>query len=262
MRRILSGIAIGATFLGAGVLGATATPAFAAPQHHKPHVSLTADQIIKKANADLESASSFSVYSSVTEQGTSISTTELVTDQGCQLTVNAPDDISLTLLSIGSQAWVKPSNAFWAELGYTAAQQAGLDGMWVTYSAFSSALGNSSTISGSCSTSSGALAPASGWTLGKKTVRISGQRAWQLVNKKQKATAYVSDTGKPEFLRFTQPGEKGQPPVTEYFSGYNASVTLIAPPASEVLTSIPPIPSPTGASLAIRRIAELTTPVR
>jgi hypothetical protein len=48
-----------------------------------------------------------------------------------------------------------------------------------------------------------------------------------------RTSGYVSDTPRPEFLSMAMAG------ATERFSGYNAKVTLTAPPAADVLTSIP-----------------------
>src|ERR1700728_3160416 len=50
---------------------AAAAPAFAVPAH-KPHATVTGDQIAKRANADLQSASSYRIYSSTTIDGLTI----------------------------------------------------------------------------------------------------------------------------------------------------------------------------------------------
>jgi hypothetical protein len=66
---------------------------------------------------------------------------------------------------------------------------------------------------------------------------------WRIINRKKGVSAYVSDTPKPEFLRLTLLG------ITEYFSGYNAPITLMPPLNEYVLITVPP---PPGSSLSFR----------
>jgi hypothetical protein len=106
---------------------AAAAPAFAAPAH-KPQAKVTGDQIAERANADLQSASSYRIYSSSTVDGLTFSVSATATVQGCLLTLNTGDGISEKILDIGTSEWVKPSNAFWAALGYTGNVLAYLEG--------------------------------------------------------------------------------------------------------------------------------------
>jgi hypothetical protein len=223
--------------IGAVLVGAAATSAFAAPAH-RPHVALTADQIASKANADLQSASSYRIYSSVSADGISISVSATATVQGCELTLNLGGGITENILSIGTSEWIQPSNEFWETLGYTGTDLGYLEGKWVTAAAFLQLFGvtNPPTSSGpGCSTRAPTGIPLRGWTL-RRVVKISGGWAWRIINAEQGMSAYVSDTRKPEFLSLTTMG------ITEYFSGYNASVTLAPPPAGDVLTTLPPLP--------------------
>jgi hypothetical protein len=80
-----------------------------------------------------------------------------------------------------------------------------------------------------------------GWTL-VRTAKLSGHLAWRITNRKKGLSAYVSDTPTPEFLRLTQLG------ITEYFSDYNAPITLMPPLNTYVLTTVPP---PPGGSLSV-----------
>jgi len=226
---------------GAAVFGAVA-PAFAASAH-KPQAKLTGDQIAKRANADLQSASSYRIYASETIDGITLSISATATVQGCLFAINTGDGISEKVLDIGTSEWVQPSNGFWAALGYTGTELAYLEGKWVTEAAFLKLFGISSLPSGGggCSTRSPTGLPVTGWTL-VRTAKLSGRLAWRIINKNHGLSAYVSDTPKPEFLRLTELG------ITEYFSGYNAPIMLAPPLNGNVLTSVPP---PPGGSLSV-----------
>src|SRR5262249_55477440 len=78
--------------------------------------------------------------------------------------------------------------------------------------------------------------PSSGWTLGKKMIRVSGHLAWRIYDKREKMSAAVSASGTPEFLAISQLG------ISAYFSHYNAPVMLSAPRAGDGITSLPPLP--------------------
>jgi hypothetical protein len=215
---------------------AAAAPAFAAPAH-KPHAKLTADQIAERANADLQSASSYRIYSSATVDRLTVSVSATATVQGCLLTINTGDGISEKILNIGTSEWVQPSNDFWAALGYTGNLLAYLEGKWVTAAAFLKLFGLSNPPSngGTCSTRSPTGLPVTGWTL-VRTAKLSGRLVWRITNRKTGVSAYVSDTPKPEFLRLTLLG------ITEYFSDYNAPIMLAPPLNTYVLTTVPPPP--------------------
>ena len=226
---------------GATVFTAVA-PASAAPAN-KPQAKLTGDQIAKRANADLQSASSYRIYSSTTIAGLTLSVSSTATVQGCLIAINTGHGISEKILDVGTSEWVQPSNDFWASLGYTGTVLAYLEGKWITAAAFLKLFGikNVPSSGGTCSTSSPTGLPVTGWTL-VRTAKLSGRLVWRIINKDKKLSAYVSDTAEPEFLRLTLLG------ITEYFSGYNAPIMLAPPLNTYVLTMVPPLP---GGSLSV-----------
>jgi hypothetical protein len=215
---------------------AAAAPASAAPAP-KPQARLTGDQIASRANADLQSASSYNIYSSVTIAGLTISVSSTATAQGCLIIVNASHGISEKILDVGGSEWIQPSNEFWISLGYTGTVLAYLEGKWITAAAFLKLFGikNVPSSGATCSTSSPTGLPVTGWTLVRRT-KLSGRLAWRIINKGKKLSAYVSDTAEPEFLRLTLLG------ITEYFSGYNAPIMLAPPLNTYVLNMVPPPP--------------------
>ena len=232
--RVLGMLCVIAT-TGATVFAAAA-PASAAPAH-KPHAKLTGDQIANRANADLQSASAYRIYSSATIDHLTVSASLTATVQGCLITVNTGRGISEKILDIGTSEWIQPSNDFWAALGYTGSVLAYLEGKWITAAAFLKLFGISNLPSSgaTCSTRSPTGLPLTGWTL-VRTARLSGRLVWRITNKHKRVSAYVSDTPKPEFLRFTVLG------VTEYFSDYNAPIMLAPPLNTYVLITVPPPP--------------------
>jgi hypothetical protein len=259
LRRLCTVLAAGALITGA----AGTTPAFAAQAHHRP--KLTGDEIIHRAIADLHAASSVRLYTRDSTFGITTTETETYAEHGCLANVSITGDgqnIWENILVVGTSGWIQPSNGFWQVLGYSGTELTSLEGKWLTLAAFEGLFGVTglpSTASCSIHDVSGILMP-SGWTL-VRSVKVSGRWAWRVTDKSFKATicvetkgkcqsstlnADVSDTGKPELLSLSLFG------VTEHFSHYNAPVTLTAPPAADVLTSVPKPPN--GFTVDIRSL--------
>ena len=225
----------------ATVLGIATAPAYAA-QAPRPHVALTANQIIKKANADFKAASSIYFYSKLSARGVTVTATEQVTPQGCLFTTGSRGGFLAQDLIVGTSEWVRLSNQAWQALGYTGTELGYVAGKWVTLAAYLRAIGLSNIPAGTpdCHAHQASGLPSAGWTLSKKMVKVSGRWAWRLsrkLTKHESATVTVSDTRTPEYVAVTLLG------VTEYLSHYNAPATLAAPPAADVITSLPPLPT-------------------
>jgi hypothetical protein len=220
-----------------------AAPASAAPAHG-PQAKLTADQIVKRANADLRASSSYQIHSSSRAAGLTVSVSLTITTQGCLDTINVGRGISEKILVIGTSVWIQPSNDFWMSLGYTGTVLAYLEGKWVTAAAFLKLfwISNPPSRGGSCNTSSPTGIPVTGWTL-VRTVKVSGRVEWRLINKHNKLGAYVSATPMPEFLRLTELG------INEYLSHYNAPIMLAPPLNTYLLNTLPPPPPAGGISV-------------
>jgi hypothetical protein len=228
--------------LSAGLAGATALSIAAAPanaaQSHRPHPAPTANQLVKKANADFQAASSVFLWSRISEQGVTVTITQTVALQGCLLTINAGAGIWSQDLNIGTSQWVRLSDQTWQALGYTGTDLGYVSGKWVTAAAYLQVLGlsNQPVPPADCHAHEPTGLPSAGWTLGKKMIKVSGRLAWQIYDKRGGLGAAVSATRTPEFLAITFQG------VPEYLSHYNAPVVLAAPPAGDVITSLPPLP--------------------
>jgi hypothetical protein len=270
-RRLASVLATGVIITGALAIGSGITPAFAAPAHQPKaqanRPKLTADQIVRVAVKDMRSASAARGYIHESELGFTIAITETFTEQGCMSYIvisGQGTSIVESVLIIGTTAWVQPDTEFWKLLGYTGSELASLQGKWVTEAAFEKLFGITGLPTSAVRCDIGAAAagiPSHGWTLGR-TARVNGRWAWRVINKSMKGdiclslragckplttTAYVSDTRNPEFVSLTTLG------ITEHFYDYNAPITLAAPPANDVLTSLPPLPGG-GGSLEARSL--------
>jgi hypothetical protein len=241
---------------------AFATPAFAAQaqgqgQAHRP--KLTADEIVGKAITDLRTATSVRVYTRLSLSGVTIAERETYTRQGCLDTISIAEhgtSIPESVLIIGTSEWVRPASELWKLLGYSGAELTSLEGKWLTLGAFEQMFGikNLPKTVPACTVQSATagLSP-HGWTLGKSK-QINGRWAWRVIDSSTgglkisvclkphakctpfSISAYVSDTRKPEFVSLNVIL------ATEHFYAYNKPVTLTAPPAADVLTSVPKPP--------------------
>jgi hypothetical protein len=215
----------------AAVTSAGATPALASTGSGP----LTADQVAAKAAADMRSASSVRVSSSGRVTGQSFASNMILTREGCLGSFSLGSGRSMTELQIGNRSWIKPDDAMWKAFGYTGSQLASVEGKWLGGSAVSAvegAAGNECALHGFTTG-----LPATGWTE-VRPLSVRGKRALELFNdakdKQDRGYMDVSVSAKPEILEISTNG------VTAYFSDYNAKETLTPPPASDVITKLPP----------------------
>jgi hypothetical protein len=233
--RAVRGLSIAAA-IGAAACGTLASSAYAAPAGN-PLAKLTANQIAKKAIADLKSASSFHYWGSDKVSGQTYSISLSVTGKGCTGWLGLGNQGSAVIMMIGTTGYVQPDDKFWESSGVPAADLPAVHGKWIEttgtggnsfYAAFSPLCNGGKLISG---------------VLGKlpnlakgKTIKISRHPALQLRNKSGSESIYVSVSSKPEILRISYF-------ETINFSAYGARVTLTPPPPGDVI----PVPTATAA---------------
>jgi hypothetical protein len=230
-------IAAGA-ICGTFALSATAAPSTPAAN---PLARLTADQIAKKAAADLKASTSFHFHGSSRYSGQTIAISMTITHQGCTGSIRDGSLGGFGILVIGKAAWIQPNDKFWEYVGIPASELPLVHGMWLQPTgADSKSL--TAVFAPFCSAKKlvSALAPQLTGLVKGKTIKISGHRALQLQNGNGHESIYVSISTKPEILRLSDDG-------TINFSAYGAHVTLTPPPASDVITL--PSASPTARSL-------------
>ena len=235
-------IAAGAT-CGALALSAAAAPLAPAAN---PLARLTADQIAKKAVADLKAATSFHYHGSAKDSGQTISISVTVTHQGCAGSLGYGSHGGFAILAIGKTVWIQPNDKFWEFVGLPASELSVVHGKWLQVTGTSSATLSTAFVS-LCNTKTlaSALAPQLTGLVKGKTIKISGHRALQLRNSSGQESIYVSISSKPEILRISFDG-------TVNFSAYGAHVTLTPPPASDVIS----LPSTSLGTHSLQRLLE------
>ncbi len=219
--------AVGAA--GCGGAGPTGT---SAGSKANPLATLSAEQIARKAVADLGTAAAVHVTGWITDSGqrTGINLT-LVHGKGCDGSMSMQKGGSFLLIMIGTALWLKPDETFWKSVGSNdPAVLKILVGKYMK----ASAKGGLSALGQLCDPRK-LFGPSfenpTGVVKGKNAT-ISGQPALELKDTQDSDSAYVSISARPQFLRIIGTGsDSGQLD----FTGYGTLVTLTAPPARQTL---------------------------
>jgi hypothetical protein len=205
--------------------GASATPT-------DPLASLTGEQVVAKAVAELKAVPSFTMAGTVTDSSGAYNVNlSYKKGEGCQGTVAQPGKGSFAMVVIGTTAWVKPDDAFWkANAGSQAsAAIALLSGRYLKGSTSNS---NVASLTKLCDVNSlgSSLTQATNVAKGPVTT-VSGQRVLPLTDKAKGGTLYVTDTNPPKILLLsnTKAGASGK--LTFTYS----PVTLTPPPPSQTV---------------------------
>lgn len=193
---------------------------------------LSADQIASRATANLKVVSSVHVAGTVKDSSQNIALNLTLGTQGCTGTMGIKGEGSFVLLKIGKTLWIKPDDAFWKNA-------AGADGSAIIslvsgkYIKPSDKGSSLASIGAICDPAQFAKSFGSNMTGMAKgtTTTIAGQSALQIKDTGDPASAYVTVSAKPEFLRLDGGAGKGQLD----FSQYNAPMNLSPPPAADVL---------------------------
>jgi hypothetical protein len=193
---------------------------------------LSADEIARRATADLKAVSSVHVKGSVQSSGQNIALNLSLGSQGCTGTMGIDGEGSFVLLKIGKSLWIKPDDKFWNH----AAGSAGsalidlVSGKYIKPSAKGSSLASIGALCDPAQFAKSFGSNMTGMVKGTSTT-IAGQPALQIKDSGDAASAYVTVDAKPEFLRLDGGGSNGRLD----FSDYNAPLHLTPPPASKTL---------------------------
>lgn len=197
-----------------------------------PLAGLSADEIARRATADLKVVKSVHVKGSVQSSGQNIALNLTLGTQGCTGTMGIKGEGSFILLKIGKSLWIKPDDAFWKHAAGSAGSDAVdlFSGNYIKTSAKGSSL---SSIGDLCNPAKFAKSFGSDMTGMSKgtTTTIAGQPALQIKDTADPASAYVTVATRPEFLRLDGGGSNGRLDFTQY----NAPLHLTPPPAGQVL---------------------------
>jgi hypothetical protein len=198
-----------------------------------PLASLTADQIASRATADFKVVSSVHVAGTVKDSAQNIALNLTLGTQGCTGTMGIKGEGSFILLKIGKKLWIKPDDAFWKHAAGSdvgSAVMSLLSGKYIKPSAKGSSLASIGAICNPTQFAKSFGGNMTGMVKGTSTT-IAGQPALQIKDTADPASAYVTVSAHPEFLRLDGGGSHGQLDFTQY----NARLHLTPPPASEVL---------------------------
>jgi hypothetical protein len=247
-RRAVAAVVIGGAILGAGTAcsssggpavsatsatSATADGTASAGAQGGALAGLSADQIASRATADLKAVSSVHVAGTAKSSGQVIELNLTLGSRGCTGTMGIKGEGSFILLKIGKTLWIKPDDAFWKNaVGGSAgsAVMSLLSGKYIEPSGKGSSLAS---IGDLCNPSQFATSFGGDMTGMVKgtTTSIAGQPALQIKDTGDPASAYVTVSAHPEFLRLDGGGSNGRLD----FSQYNAPLHLTPPPAGQVL---------------------------
>ena len=225
-----AGLVAGATACGSAQPGPSAAAA-RATQSQGPLAGLTADQVARRAIADLAAVSSVHVTGSAGSHGQAAFLDLTAGTKACSETMRVPGQGTSTLLQIGPTMWMKPSEQMWKWMAYDipAAARRHLRGKYLQTPDVPADLGSIAFCSPAQLASSfdGQLKD----LIKGKITTISGQPALQLADKRHSTNAYVTISARPEFLRIDDSQWH------TVFTGYNRPVTLTPPPADQTITA-------------------------
>ena len=227
VRHALSAAVI-ATVIAGGVAACGLAPKSTASTD--PLARLTADQITKRAIADLRVATSVRLAGTATSSGKVVGLAlTLVRGQGCKGSIRVQGS-ALRMVYNGKSVWMLPSDSFYKSQGVNATAISLLSGKWLKLRK-----ANTKDFSTFCSLSvlvRNMSSHSAKMTKGTVTT-FDGQRAVTIHQTGESGTAYISDTAKPEILELTS--AKGSTTGTFTFSDYGVITAIKPPPARKVL---------------------------
>jgi hypothetical protein len=212
-RPVVAAVIAGAVVLGGTAAcsspGTPATPAGAsASASGNVLAGLTADQTVRRAAANLKTISSVHVAGSVTHSGQRISLNLTLGTRGCTGTLGMKGQGSVQMLKIGKKLWIKPDDQFWKNAAGSSFDPAVLQRVSGKYIEPSNKDSVMKKIGPFCTPSTFARAfdgQVTGTVKGPATT-ISGQPALQIIDTGDSASAYVTISAHPQFLRLDAGG--------------------------------------------------------
>jgi len=214
-------ILVGATACGTAHRG----PSAPATPSEGPLAGLTADQIARRAIADLAAVSSVRITGSVGQDGQTAFADLTLGTKGCQETFRIPGQGSFAMIAIGHTTWLKPDSQM---LGmFPASVRRHAKGKYLQTPDVPGGMTNLCSLGEAASSFGSELKD----LVTVKITTISGRPALQLADKHHTTSAYVTMSARPELLRLDVSGQEHVE-----FTGYNQPVTFTPPPADDTVT--------------------------
>jgi hypothetical protein len=195
---------------------------------------MSADEVARKAVADLKAASSVHVSGSLTDSGTTVILNLTAGKTACAGTMSLSGSGSFQIMQAGNTVWVKPDKQFWKTNG--GSDPAVLSVLEGKYLKTTMTDANFKSLADLCRPAKlaalfGAIANGTSGLVKGQTTVISGDPALRLLDTGDSGSLDVSDSATPKLLRLDA-GRNQQLDFTAY--GVPARVTV--PPASETLS--------------------------
>jgi hypothetical protein len=202
---------------------------------------LSPDQIVQKSVADLKAASSVRITGKVVSSGQAVALDLTdVAAQGCQGTIGLAAGATSTssavsgtanIIEVDSTVYMKLDESFFKSAGLPASEFSDVAGKYIKLTSTS----DLASFAQLCDpgTLSSAFAKDDTGFVKAGTATVNGQPtlAFKQPKNASNGTVYVSESATPQLLRIAGPASEG----SIDFSAYNATATITAPPASEVI---------------------------
>jgi hypothetical protein len=219
-------LALAATAAGLAAAGCSASST-------DPLAGLSGKQVLTKSVDDLKASPSFTISGTVTSSGSPISINlGFRPGQGCEGTVSAAGKGSLTMVVIGTTAYVKPDNTYWKAVAGAQASQAiaTFGGKYLKGQTTDSTIAGLTQYCDLNSITSQLTQPSN---VVKGTVTtVNGKEALPLKDTAKGGTLYVAHASSP--LPIELVNDTGTAKGTLTFD-VGAPVSLTAPPASQTV---------------------------
>jgi hypothetical protein len=205
-------------------------PATPSASTANPLAGLTAEQIARKAIADLAVVSSVRISGSVGQGGQTAFVDLTIGTNGCQETLRIPGQGSSVIIAIGNTTWSKMEGLLWNQIAgmFSAKVRPHLAGKYLQMPA---PAGGMTDLCGRGEAASSFGAELNDVVTAKITT-ISGQPALELADRRHSTSAYVTISAHPEFLHLDGSGQEHVD-----FTGYNQPVIVTLPPADQTVSA-------------------------
>jgi hypothetical protein len=198
-----------------------------------PLAGLSVSEIVAKAIANLEAASSLTMDGSLLISGQPFTLSlGIKPGEGCTGSIGLGDKGNIKLILIGKTVYVNADDAYWEA---TAGSKADAAIQWANGRYIKTTTSSMTGVTNLCDLSQvlGPVKPSETMTKGKLTT-LDGVKALQ-VTAGRNAWLYVSDTAKPELIGLESPEGSSDLIAGVLSFSPGAPVTLTAPPASDVV---------------------------